>query len=116
VSYRDARTIAQKLGFTKEFTLPDKIVACATMAWPLLWFGVFLAGTLYYLAYGIADETWVAFWRIWIWITLCTLIVLIVWFAVGGIRDLKFLFHRLRTFEPDLEDDGRVVDKGEEID
>ena len=34
-----------------------------------------------------------------------------VWFAVGGARDLRYLFRRLRTYADTPRDDGRVIER-----
>jgi SSS family solute:Na+ symporter len=111
LSFKDAETLAQKLGFTKEFTTTDKVVAGVTLAWPLVWFVVFLIGNVYHLTYGISDASWAKFWYWWVWITLATFIALIAWFTIGGVIDLKYLFNRLRIYKPDSNDDGRVLEK-----
>ncbi len=113
VSLAECTTFWEKLGFTKEFTGRDKIVAYITLAWPLVWTGIFLVGTAYALwragtGKDIATETWIKFWWTYTWFTLACSIAVSIWFVVGGFKDLRYLFKSLRSQAADLTDDGRV--------
>jgi hypothetical protein len=45
----DKQTLLEKLGWTKEFTRSDKVVAGVTLGWPLVWFVVFIVGNCWHL-------------------------------------------------------------------
>jgi hypothetical protein len=49
-----------------------------------------------------------SYWRAWTWFVFFTGFAIIVWFTIGGFRDLRRLFRRLRLRETDIRDDGRV--------
>jgi len=96
-------------GMGKEFSVGDKILYFISYAYVLLSFGILLVGTLYALNYEVADSSWVTFWKCYGWFMLFFMTVLTVWLAIGGFRDLRELFVRLRTMERDFRDDGSVV-------
>ncbi len=107
-NYQPPRTIAEKLGFTSEFSRSDKIVTVITLIWPLAWFLVFVVGSLYYLLYGISNEAWLGFWHWWTWAILVCSVIVTIWFTIGGFIDIRYLFRRLRQGSVDEHDDGRV--------
>ena len=50
---------------------------------------------------------------VWFWyllVSFCLNIVVVIWVTIGGIYDLKYLFHVLRTEVVDDTDDGRVTE------
>ena len=48
------------------------------------------------------------FWRIWTWVFTGGALAVSVWFTVGGLFDLRYLFRHLKRYDPDPRDDGRV--------
>lgn len=96
------------LGMGKEFSRTDKIIYIATYVWILLWAGIFIVGTIYNLTHDVADLTWMKFWYWYLGINIALAIVVVVWFTIGGVRDVKALFRRLGTMERDDKDDGSV--------
>jgi SSS family solute:Na+ symporter len=103
-------TWLEKLGFTKEFTGSDRVVTYITLGWPLVWTVVFIIGTIYNLLVDVPDERWLDFWRVWTWLTVFTAFCVTIWFTIGGGRDLRNLFRRLRQIEDNPTEDGRVED------
>ena len=98
-----------KLGFDAEMTRWDRIVTAITLAWPVFFTGVLAAGLIAW-AFDMlpSNETWAALWHGYLWFTLLVSAIITLWFTIGGIRDLRRLFRRLRQFKPDADDDGRV--------
>ncbi len=95
---------------SKEFTGNDRILhACLTL-WILGWFVFFVAVTIFHLLRGTTDEWWGKFW--WFLVALCVVLgtITTIWFSIGGIKDLKYMFKALRSAVADAEDDGRVKD------
>jgi len=97
------------LGIGKEFTKGDKILYYITYTWILSWFVVFVIGTIFNLTAVISDETWMKFWYIYLAINIGASIIVVFWFAIGGFKDLKAMFQRLKTLHRDDRDDGTVV-------
>jgi len=97
-------------GMGSEFSIADKIIYIFSYGYVLVFFGVFLFGTLYAASFEVPDSSWVALWKIFGWVMLPLMVVLTVWLALGGIRDLRDLFQRLSTVERDVRDDGSVID------
>jgi len=106
---RDARSWLERLGIDREFTRGDRWVAYVSVAWPLLWSLLFLGVTLWNLTTEVPDLWWLRFWRIWIWVFTGGALVVTLWFGVGGLFDLRYLFRHLRSYVPDPRDDGRVI-------
>ena len=113
------RTWLERLGIDREFTTADRWITAVTLAWPVFWTIVFVVLTTWRLTgHEISAETWVGWWQWWIWSTLGASIIVVTWFTIGGALDVRALFRRLRTYQSDERDDGRVVDhrNADEID
>jgi SSS family solute:Na+ symporter len=98
----------RKLGFSSEFSGSDKWVAIVTLSWPLVWTVIFIVGTAYNVVVDVSDEAWLAWWRWWTWFVLAVGAIIMVWFTIGGLRNLRDMFRRLRAARDDARDDGRV--------
>jgi solute:Na+ symporter, SSS family len=94
--------------FTPEFTQRDKVFYIATYCWTFFWFALFVTGTVYNLTHDVSDASWAAFWRWFVGTQFLAAGVVLVWFTIGGLRDLRRMFARLRTQQRDLADDGVV--------
>jgi len=97
------------LGMGKEFTRGDKIIYIGAYAWTFIWTVVFLIGTYINLTTGVSDAAWMSFWRTFILINIVVSALVILWFAIGGMRDLKDMLRRLHTRVRDHRDDGFVT-------
>jgi SSS family solute:Na+ symporter len=109
VSYKDARTWMEKLGFSREFTGGDRIITYITLGWPLIWTVIFVIVTVYNLMVDVPDESWATYWHGWTWFLLACAVMVTLWFTIGGVRDLRDLYHRLRLRRDQQTDDGRVA-------
>jgi SSS family solute:Na+ symporter len=98
----------QKIGFTKEYSRADTWITAITVAWPLAFTLIFVVGTLYAVLFGIPDEAWLVFWKYWTWLVFATGCVIVVWFTIGGFRDLKRMYAHLEKYRADARDDGSV--------
>jgi hypothetical protein len=83
-----------------------------TYTWILGWFAVFAIGTAYNLISPTADTAWILFWKAYMWIHIVVAVIVVVWFGIGGARDLKRMFSRLKTLERDPADDGDLRTDG----
>jgi SSS family solute:Na+ symporter len=97
------------LGMGREFTRGDRAIYIATYVHTAVWFAIFVAGTVYNLTHDVDDAVWAGFWRNYFYIQVAFSIFVIVWFAVGGCRDIVLMFRRLRVMKRDASDDGMVM-------
>ena len=57
------------------------------------------------------ESGWLAYWLIYIWISIAVSAVTVVWFTIGGLRDLRQMLRRLETAQRDEMDDGTVSEE-----
>jgi SSS family solute:Na+ symporter len=104
-------TLWTMFGMTREFSRADKFICILAYAWTFGWMAVFLGITGWnFLVHQVPDAFWLGFWHAYIWIHVVAAIIVIVWFAIGGFRDLFRMLRQLNTMERDHSDDG-FVDK-----
>lgn len=109
------QTLLEKLGFDRAFRGWDRFVAWITLAWPLFFTVLFVVATPWLFwrkaaGDGVADATWASAWHGWTWMVLLVSAVVVVWFSIGGIRDLVRMVRILRARAVNVRDDGTVVD------
>ena len=95
-------------GMGKEFTRRDRVLYILTYAWTFLQIAVFVAGTVISLTIGSTNEGWLRYWQVYVWVNVVLSVLIIVWFGLGGIRDIGRMVRSLRTMRRDDEDDGVV--------
>ncbi len=96
------------LGMGKEFTVRDKVLYIVTYAHTFFWVAVFIAGTVYSLTRGLDNMHWAEFWRLYIYVQVILSLIVLIWFAIGGVSDLRSMLARLRVSQRDARDDGYV--------
>ena len=98
------------LGITNEFSLGDRILAIALAVWNGLWLLLFIGATIVnFFIHPIPNIWWGKLWHFYMVIQLIISVPAIIWFAVGGVIDIKGLFKSLDNMERDHTDDGRVT-------
>jgi len=106
------------IGYSKELTKKDKLTFIIIGGWLLVWFLVFVVGSLYQIFIGISDDGWAKLWQVYIYVTFALMVIVTVWFTFGGLRDVKRLFADLKEIKRNPLDDGTVVEHknvGEEL-
>jgi SSS family solute:Na+ symporter len=98
--------ILRLLGMGREFTRGDRMLTIATYALTALWTIIFAVGTIYNLTHPVADEAWERFWRWFLYIQIALASIVLVWFTLGGVRDLRAMLRRLATLPRNAADDG----------
>ena len=98
------------LGMGKEFTKGDKLIYIVTYVWTFAWVIVFIIGTVFNLTGTISDNSWMEFWYYYVIIQVIASVIVIIWFTIGGIKDVKIMLYKLKTMTRDAKDDGFVVD------
>ncbi len=96
-------------GMGKEFTKFDKLIYIANYIWTGGWTLVFIVGTTYNLMYDVSDEAWLSFWKIYLIIHIVVAVIAIIWFTIGGFKDLKEMLSSLKTRVRDDSDDGFIT-------
>jgi SSS family solute:Na+ symporter len=93
---------------TKEFTRGDKIIYYVMSGWTLVGIGFLFFTTLYHFIWGTTDSWWVKYWTAKVLLVAIVGSITIIWYSIGGIRDLKYFFKTLRGAKQNVLDDGRV--------
>lgn len=103
------------IGITDEFGKRDKVLYVMTWSWNLLWMAVFAIGTLFFLSRRLTaggwsgyDAQWLRFWHTRFWIEIVVSSLVMVWFTIGGVRDVKRMLRDLNARQRDDTDDGYV--------
>jgi SSS family solute:Na+ symporter len=95
-------------GMGREFSRGDRVIYLATFANTALWTGVFVVGTVYNLRHDVTDAAWAGFWKVYLYVQVATSALVIVWFSIGGMANVRSMLRRLDTMQRDPDDDGRV--------
>jgi solute:Na+ symporter, SSS family len=97
-------------GINEDFSAGDKWIAISLVAWGILWFGIFVVGTVWNLVAPWPTSVWSNYWRFTTIAIPCPIaLITVLWFAWGGSRDMIDLFRNLRNFKANDLDDGTVV-------
>jgi len=92
----------------KEFTKKDKIIYLLNYAWTGVWTIVFIVGTIYNLSNDVSNASWMNFWKNYLYVHIAVSLLIIIWFTLGGLVDLKVMLSKLKTDYRDHQDDGWV--------
>jgi SSS family solute:Na+ symporter len=95
-------------GVGRDFTRTDRWICRITYAWVLAWFAVFVIGTIWNLTSDVSDEAWMTYWYVFVTVRIVAAAMVVIWFAIGGVRDIRRMFARLKTMDRDESDDGTV--------
>ena len=98
------------IGITEEFTKSDRRLYYITYTWVIGWFLTFLIGTIYNLNKTVVDDSWIAFWKIYMWINVVVAILVTIWFTYNGFNDLKGMLKELKRKKIDIKDNGFISD------
>ena len=96
-------------GMGKEFTKTDKLIYIVNYAWTIFWTIVFIIGTTYNLYNPVSDDTWMSYWKFYIYVHLILSFFVIIWFTIGGFIDLRKMIFSLDSVERDHGDTGWVA-------
>lgn len=96
------------LGINSEFSRGDKVIYLAQFSWTLFWVLVFVVGCIWNLTRDVSDDEWVRWWTFHVALGGVVAVITVIWFSIGGIRDLKNLAKSLRSMRVDHHDDGSV--------
>ena len=91
-----------------EFTKSDKILYGIVICYTAIYFLAFVIVTLYNLFHDVPTSAWNKYWEFNVYLSITLGTIVLVWFTIGGIMDLKKLFAGLSTEKIDEHDDGFV--------
>jgi SSS family solute:Na+ symporter len=107
---KDRGWFSRLVGIDENFTRGDKLIAWGLMGWGMVWFAVFVVGTLWNLIRPWPNDVWKHFWQIvGVGIPVFMSFVTAIWFTWGGSRDIFRLFRLLKAQQVNELDDGTVV-------
>ena len=95
-------------GITTDFKTSDKVIYFGIAGFITIVFALLIFGTVYHLTVGISDSGWSNIWHLFIWMTIIISSATTLWFTIGGIKDIKTMFHLLGNTVRDKNDDGSV--------
>ncbi|MBC2601743.1 sodium:solute symporter family protein [Puniceicoccus vermicola] len=106
---RDTRNWLHRIfNFNQEYTRGDRVIYYLNVGWTMGWFITFIIGTTWGLIVGIADRSWLSFWKVNIYLYATVASITVVWFIIGGIRDILIMVRKLKSTARNPEDDGTV--------
>ena len=68
----------------------------------------FIVGTVINLARDVEDSAWAGFWQGYVYLMVVVSGIVVLWFAIGGFRDIRAMLGRLAVMRRDDQDDGWV--------
>jgi SSS family solute:Na+ symporter len=97
------------IGIDENFSGSDRRLAWMLFAWTMLMFAVFITVTFSNLFSRWTEHGWWSFFAVMnIYLPLVVSVVTTIWFTIGGMRDFKRLFAKLRDPNRDTADVGLV--------
>jgi len=96
------------LGVGPEFRRADRVIYALIYTHVLSWVGIFVVGTIYNLTHDVGFASWARFWRYYVIYHLAVAVVVVIWFGIGGWRDIRAMFRHLDQTQRDERDDGIV--------
>jgi SSS family solute:Na+ symporter len=96
------------LGMGKEFTRGDRLIYILAYSWTAIWAIVFVVGSYWNLSGDVSDTAWMTFWKFFVFINTGASVIILIWFAIGGTKDLREMLKRLDTNVRNHQDDGFV--------
>jgi SSS family solute:Na+ symporter len=110
IQHHRVSRLAKHLGLDDNFTRTDKWLTAAMAGWGLFWFSVFVVGSIWNLVRPWPNEAWASYYHVvGIGVPVFFAFITGIWFAWGGLRDMKRLFGRLSSEHLNALDDGTVV-------
>ncbi|MFZ4775122.1 MAG: sodium:solute symporter family protein [Terrimicrobiaceae bacterium] len=98
------------LGVDEHFTRGDKWITGSLFGWSMLWFAIFVVGSIWNHLAPWPEAAWSTYWHVaGIGVPVFIAFVTAIWFTWGGLRDIRRLFEHLRSQKSNHLDDGTVV-------
>ena len=102
--------LGRLIGLDRNFTFTDKLIAGILFGWSMLFFCIFVVGTLWNTIAPWPISVWSNFWHVvGIALPIFFAVVTGIWFTWGGVKDIRDIFRRLNRERVNHLDDGTVV-------
>ena len=105
---KKVKSVWKIFGIGNEFTIEDKIIYLISFIWNISFIIIFMVGTIYNLSNDVSDDAWMVYWKYQVYVNIIFSFIIIVWFTIGGIIDIKKMFQSLSSSERDHGDSGWV--------
>jgi SSS family solute:Na+ symporter len=108
---RERFTLRNIFRFDENFTFGDKVIASGIFWWAM----ALVAINIVIMAWNFLGHGWPVRWWANYWLILAIVVpfgvslVTLIWFTIGGVRDIRSFFVALKLIRRDSRDDGRVV-------
>lgn len=110
IEQRKAFAWSRMIGLDDHFTRSDCWITIGSFAWSMIWFVIFVVGTIWNLVAPWPESIWSTFWYVVaIGIPIFWAVVGTIWFTLGGFLDMRKLFHCLQMKSSNSLDNGMVV-------
>lgn len=98
------------IGIDANFSKADRWITIGLFVWTMIWFVVFIVGSLWNLIAPWPTSVWSTFWYwVAIGIPIFWAVVGTIWFTWGGFHDMRLLFKYLSNEKRNALDNGMVV-------
>jgi SSS family solute:Na+ symporter len=110
LSVRDRFKLRNLLRFDQNFSRGDKLITAGIFIWSML----LLTLNVVITTWNLAAHRWPTAWWAHYWLITAIIVrsiialVTLVWFGIGGFRDIRLFFKTLRSAKRDAADDGTV--------
>ena len=104
------------LGMGPEFSVADKCIYVGAILWTTVFSAIFIFGSIYSMFVQVTTDSWAKFWHAYIIFHFVVGLIITVWFITGGMVDLKYMLHMLRTQVRNDKDNGSVIGGDDQVD
>jgi solute:Na+ symporter, SSS family len=94
----------------EEASKGDRVIYICFLIYCLGGFSVFCFFSIYNLICDVPISSWANFWHFFVWFNLVLAALTTIWYTIGGLFDLKYMFNSLKKGKKNKLDDGIVVD------
>ena len=88
--------------------MEDKIIYLISFTWNSVFITIFVFGTLFNLYNVVSDDSWMIYWKYQVIVNIVYAFIIIIWFTIGGLIDVKKMLSSLKFNVRDYEDSGWV--------
>lgn len=106
---KPARSWTERLGLGPEFTRGDKLIYFLKIIWVMFFVAVFAVGTIANLLLPLPDWIWEKWWGFQVGLSVIVGVITILWFLIGGFRDLFAMVKALKQESIESSDDGLIL-------